>query len=257
MKLPCTNRNNSRIKKVFSVCVVSLVILGAGAKNAFCEFDVPWGLTNDKGFKGMTGDQFLAQWLAGNGYYDNLSDAGAFAKTGYIGYDGGDADPYYWNLTQPVTFEIVYENARYADDNILGYYSGSVSAKTLTPILNGKEDGPKELLISRPFGLYLGTPENNFWYTDRGENDQKGALKNIGGDPQGLIYELKHNEEWLVAWEDLDVTQNRSDRDYNDMYLKVTAVAPEPVSSALFMIGGGVLTAAVRMRKRLSRRHDA
>jgi hypothetical protein len=122
----------------------------------------------------------------------------------------------------------------------------------LTQIFGGIENGPKTLAINQPFGLYLQTPEKKIWYTDRGENDQQqGPLKHIvnNGYPQGLIYELNPKQEWLVAWEDLDATKLGADRDYNDMYVKVTMV-PEPISSVLFLLGGGVLTAAARMRKK-------
>ncbi len=227
--------------------MLSVFILGQN--NAFAEFGVDWGKSFDQGLTNSTGDQILAQWLVDNGYYSNLTDAQNFAKTGYIGQNNAEADPFYWNVTQP-TFEVVQENAGFADNNSLGFYTGARDSKMLTQIFNGTENGPKSLTINQSFGLYLETPQDNVWFTDRAENnDQNGPLKASGGVPQALIYELKPGQQWLVAWEDLDATQTRADRDYNDMYVKVTA-GPEPIGSALFLIGSGVLTAA-RMRKKI------
>ena len=107
-----------------------------------------------------------------------------------------------------------------------------------------------ELTINGNFGLYISTPENKTWYTDRTQNasEQGGSFFNGDGlgDPQALIYVLKPGKEWLVAFEDLNATGS-TDNDYNDMFVKVTAV-PEPVSTVLFLLGGATL--AVRRLRR-------
>ncbi len=235
-----------QMKRVLACCFFLFVVLVVGFKDARAEFDVNWGISADNG---LTGQRQLAQWLVGNGYYSDLSTAEFFAKTGYIGHNSGDPDPYYWNLSSPFNVQIVQEMAGYADFNKLGYYTGSGDAKIQTQIFGGTENGPKLLSINQPFGFYIETPKEKFWYTDRAENDQQhGQLRHFekGGYPQALIYELKPDTEWLIAWEDLDATKRKMDRDYNDMYVKVTC-APEPVSCVLYLLGGGAL--ATRLRK--------
>jgi len=64
-----------------------------------------------------------------------------------------------------------------------------------------------------------------------------------------LIYELRPGSEWLLAWEDLDATTLQTDNDYNDMFVKIKAV-PEPISSVLFLLGGGVFAAKKRNKKK-------
>ncbi len=236
-----------------NLCLSFLIIFAVsaiGMKEAYGEFDTDWSNTFDAGLTDMTGDELLAQWLVVNGYYANFSEAQHFALTGYIGYNNADPDPYFWNLTNPFSMQIVEENARFADENLLGTYTGSGSGKILTQVFNGTETGPQTLSVSGPFGLYLATPEHKTWYTDRAENTQQnGTLKRSGGNPQGLIYELKPGEEWLVAWEDKDATRMQTDRDYNDMYVKITSVVPEPISCVLYLLGGGALAARLRRKK--------
>lgn len=238
----------SKITKVLFL-VVMMGISFVCPQMAWSAFDVDWSESYDSNLQDKTGDRIIAQWLVNQGYYSDFEQARTFAHRGYIGYDNSSADPFFWNTSQPLIFEIVQENAAYADSNKLGYYSGTGATKSLTEIFDGTQNGPEEVSISNSFGLYLSTPEQNTWFTDRAENIQQiGSLKNLGGNAQGLIYELRKDQEWLVAWEDLDATNTNSDRDYNDMFVKVT-VAPEPISSALFLIGGAC--AAVRLRRKL------
>ena len=229
-------------KRISAVLLIVAVIM-LYPNLAHARFGVDWRNSADN--PSMKGTDYLATWLVDNNYYTNLNTAKAFARTGYIGHDRSDADPFYWNMGKDsTTFKVEQEIAGYADSNILGFYQGSGSSKTLTQIFGGTENGPKTLSISGDFGLYLNTPENNFWYTNRRENksEQDGRFYNRDrrGDPQALIYELVKGKEWLVAWEDLDATRRGSDNDYNDMYVKVTAT-PEPISAALFLIGGSVV----------------
>lgn len=230
--------------KVTAIFIFICTFLVVAPKNSFSEFDVDWGVSDDDGT--TLGYEGLGTWFVNEGYFSDQGSAETFAQTGYIGYNSGDADPFSWNIAMPTRFEIVQEIAGDADINTLGYYTGSGGAKTLTGIFGGTESGPTLLTISDPFGLYLKARDDKFWYTDRTENIlQAFPPANAGGDPQALIYELKPGTEWLVAWDDFDVTDKvggmgfRSDRDYNDMYVKVVAT-PEPVSTVLFLVGGGV-----------------
>jgi hypothetical protein len=233
--------------RVLAACACVFTMFAIGQTEAFCQFEVDWGKSFDSGNFGY---KDIGQWLVENNYYDSLEQATAFAKEGYLGALEGDADPYYWSVAQPVSVEVVQELASFSDENILGFYTGGGHFKTMTQIFGGTEQGPTSLSISDPFGLYVQTPQQFTWFTDRGENDdQKGGLRRRGGNAQALIYELKPDAEWLVAWEDLDATRlEKSDRDYQDMFVKLTVV-PEPISSALFVLGGGALGAA-RWRKR-------
>jgi hypothetical protein len=222
---------------------------------AWAKFDVIWDYSDDTGQHEL-GYKLIGEWMVDNGYYTNLGDAELFAKTGYIGSELADPDPYYWDLDNAFDIEIVEENAGFDFFNTLGYYTGSGESKSLSQIFGGTEDGVKNFQITESFGLYLEAPkphswfQTNTWFTDRTENEDQLArvTNNEGGDPQALIYELKKDQEWLVAWEDLDATLKSSDNDYNDMFVKISVV-PEPVSTTLFFLGGGVMTFA-HMRRR-------
>ncbi|MCA9406039.1 MAG: PEP-CTERM sorting domain-containing protein [Candidatus Omnitrophica bacterium] len=237
--------------KVAIIAVMAVAFMAVKQQPAFSAFEPDWGVSWDGGVG--TGYNDVAKWLVNNGYYNDFGEATAFAQSGYIGHDVADPDPFFWSFNNiPVEFQIVYENAGFANQNTFGYYTGIGDEKNLSQIFNGIENGPKELLIGDDFGLYLKTPLHNTWFTDRSENSaqQMGILENPGGNAQALIYELKQNQQWLVAWEDLDATKlKQADRDFNDMYALVTVV-PEPISSALFLLGGGVLAARRFKRKR-------
>jgi hypothetical protein len=234
-------------KRIIAICFMLALVLTFASGNAFCAFDADWGISRDTG---MPGYLEIADWLVDNEYYDNFYDAWEFAEIGYIGHDQGQPDPFFWELgDREFEIEIVAENAGFADRNTLGFYTGAGSSKDLTQIFGGTDNGPETLMLSEPFGLYMSTPQRNFWFTDRSENDQqRGRLKRFGGNPQALIYELQEDVEWLIAWEDLDASRICSDRDYNDMYVKLTVV-PEPIGLVLFLLGGGALLGSRIKRK--------
>ena len=238
------------VRKTIAHVVLLLSIFMLGTGEASAEFGVDWGESYDNGLRGY---QQLSQWLVANGYYNDMGSAEIFSREGYVGYDNSGADPFTWNLSEAFNVQIVQEMAGFADLNTLGYYTGSGGSKSLTQIFSGTEFGSKTIMLEQPFGFYLGSPQQNFWYTDRAENlQQAGFPLNAGGDPQALIYELTSGSEWLVIWEDMDATQPyATDRDYNDMYLKVSVV-PEPVSGVLFLLGSGVMTIAARKKRQAS-----
>ncbi len=236
-----TRTKNSKVGKIASMFILFVMLLAAGPKDTFAGFEANWGNSD--------GDHQLARWMVQNGYYSDYNQALDFSRTGYVGHGGGDSDPYSWNLSQPVSFEIVGEESAHQDYSTLGFYTGSGASKNLSEIFGGLENGPKTVTINEQFGLYLGIWEGMKWYTDRTENNhQLGSPLNIGGDSQALIYELKPGQEWLIAWEDLDTTQSWADKDFNDMYVKLSTSTsvPEPISSTLFLLGSGLLAARLR-----------
>ncbi len=207
---------------------------------AFPSFLVNWGNSWDAG--DGPGYEFIANWLVSNGYYSNLNDAKNYAQFGYIGRNSSDPDPFYWNLPQGAIVEIVQEISAYKDITTFGFYKGSGGSKTLTQIFNAAQNGPTTVFPGGNFGFYTNSPYGGgvYWYTGRAENltsQSGGYAVNSGGDPQAAIYELRPNEKWLIAWEDLDATGSSTDNDYQDMFVTVTAV-PEPNNITLFLLGG-------------------
>ncbi len=232
------------------VVVLSVLSMALYPVPASAQFSVDWGTSNDTGNTGFTD---LNSWFSTNGY------GSVNAQTDYIGYGAADSDPFSFGAGN-YNFQIVQQVAGNADLTKFGYYTGAGLGKALTQSLGAGATGPVNQTVSENFGLYMNAPNSwrsgnsTNWFTDRAENDaaQVGATQtNAGGDAQALIYKLSQNE-WLVAWEDLNyanTNQGQSDHDYNDAYLKVT-VTPEPVSMALFGLGAGVLGVGRLRRKK-------
>ena len=233
---------------------------------AFAQFDVDWGTSNDTGNFGFDD---LGQWLFDNGYAASQSAGADFAKTGYVGHNGPDSDPFSFDPGS-ATFEVVQSLAGNSNLTSFGFYTGSGVGKSLTEVLGAGSAGPSDSSAGSDWGVYINTPKwfqgDQYvnWFTGRAENDADqtgGSDQNAGGDPQGLIYKLNSNQ-YLVAWEDVDYTNqnpgNGGDRDFNDAYLKITlkdggpTVNPEPISSALFALGGGAMAYNARRKKKKS-----
>ena len=234
-----------KLSIVFAAIVVTFLAVNAPA---FAQFDVDWGTSNDTGNSGFTD---LNNWFSSNGY------GSINAQTDYIGHNAADSDPFLF-ASGHTTFEVVSRLAGNANLTSFGYYTGSVGGKVLTEVLGAGVNGPATVNTPGSFGVYLSAPQYYQagpllnWYSSRGENayDQNGASHtNPGGDPQALIYKLNPSS-YLLAWEDLDYSGiGGTDRDFNDAYLKITTT-PEPISMALFGLGGGVMAAAGYRKRR-------
>lgn len=220
-----------KLISIFMVLMVTVVLSGTAFADNFKATDKPWGGRSlDAGNK--YGYEYIQDWMNVNGY------ASINAKNDYSYGDGQNG---FWDQGQYL-FRIESENAGYADQNILGYYTQGNSGKKLTELFSGTDGAgdTESRLINKSFGLYLSTPDDNLWYTYRPFNsgDQKA--------PHALIYTLETDTKWLVCWEDLN--WKCGDKDYNDMMVTVTAT-PEPISAGLFLLGGGAL-AIIRKRRK-------
>lgn len=245
--------------KKFFVAVILAVSLVASQPAAFAKFSVDWGTSNDPSHN--IGFEDLGKWFSSNGYASDPLTGTLYAQTGYIGFGAEDSDPFSFGAGN-YSLQIVQQIAGNADLTSFGYYTGAGLGKALSnKILAAGDLGPKNVSTNSSFGLYMNAPEGfrdpdtTNWFSDRAENaaNQTGSSKtNAGSDPQALIYQL-NKSQWLVAWEDLNYTNGgpggTTDRDFNDTFLKVT-VTPEPLSMALFALGGGALAAAAYRRRR-------
>lgn len=232
---------------------LSILSLAFSQAPASAQFSVDWGYSNDTGNLGY---EDLGQWFADNGYASDAASGALFAQTGFIGNNGSDPDAFYWNSGE-YQLSLVQQVAGNAPFTSFGVQGGTADLTS--------SSGPINISEGQDFRLFMNTPTSynsihtHNWSTDRSLNasQQTGPTPtNAGGDPQALIYAL-NSEEWLVAWEDLDYsnqTQGQSDRDYNDAYLKITrsnvTVTPEPVSMALFGLGAGALSLKRLRRKK-------
>jgi hypothetical protein len=239
----------SLVKKQFLVVLSLFAVLLASP--AFAQYSVNFGTSSDNGH---TGDADLNTWFTTNGYAIN-------AATDYIGHGAADSDPFLFNAGA-TTFEVVSRLAGNAAFESFGFYTGAGAGKTLTEVLGNGANGPTVGNPGSPWGVYMNAPTSYHspnslnWFSDRSENlanQTGGSTTNKGGDPQALIYKLTDNQ-YLLAWEDLDYTNfqpGQSDRDFNDAYLKVT-VTPEPASMLLFGLGAGLLgLAGIRGKRTL------
>jgi len=232
------------MKKIISI-ILGVVFMCVFAQSAaLAEFDVNWTKSTDH-YEGSGNDEgyyTIANWLTANtvAFQDKPVEALAFAENGYIGKTGGanTTDPFYWSASpEGVTFQIYQEFGDYKDQNYVKYYTQGDTSSATDVFSSGTDNGPVTIDIGTSFGLNLLTKVGDNFYTDN-------SLNTYG--PQALIYEIEPGKQWLVAWEDLKC--DVGDNDYNDMFLKVEVV-PEPISMALFLLGGGALVVG-KLRKK-------
>lgn len=227
------------MKNYLKYLVVAVVMLVCLANPSFAQADDFqwtddfWGRSTDPG--NLMGYEYIQNLMNAQGY------SSVNAQNDYI----TSPDPFYLTGQGESVFTLNLELAGNANSNILGYYQlNDQGNKLYTQIFAGTDVAGvvKSATITGYFGLYLQTPDNNIWYTDRflNLNDQHA--------PQGLVYELENNSKWMVAWEDLKF--QTGDNDYQDMVVTVTAT-PEPAASALFLIGGMAMFALLRRKEAL------
>jgi hypothetical protein len=184
----------------------------------------------------------IGYYLTNSGFFDkSAAGPGAIPYWGTSYASGGSADPnFYLQSTGSNYASLMIEIAGNATTNEFGWYeidNKGVAGTMHTIFAGSASDGAKATFTpSDNYGFYLKTNSNGTFRT-------QSVQGNDSGNQHFALFQGS-NGYWL-GMEDLVLSG--SDKDYNDMIVKIT---PTPIPAA-FWLFGSALAGLIGMRKKI------
>ena len=208
----------------------------------------------------------------------SIGPNGAYVESnGYKYYDTGaesvvltDTD----GFKDDATAFLLLELAGYANSNTFGIYGFTASGSAVTlgntlEIFKGPDSPVSSVSIAfnlaagtatnsttgisayigKNFGFYISTPENQTYYTH--------AALNPNGEDHFKVYNTSDNKAGGLLGSDvvlgIEDLLGLGDKDFNDMVVGITDVAPVPEPGTMMLLGMGLLGMAVYGKRRMNK----
>ena len=239
------------MKKSAIYLSLTVFIVFLFSASAFADTVTGFGGWQGFGVTSESGPQFWANssWDGEQkniGYYLTNSGGGAGAISDfpgpipYYGIAVGSADTnfYFHKTSSGSNVVLKVEVAGYNNVNEFGYYLLSAPG-TLISLLTGPESPPatNSFQPTGDYGFYLKSGSGDTWKT--GGTGEHFAVFQQSSTPMAEIY-------W-IGMEDLPFSN--TDKDYNDMIVKVSQV-PVPEPTTMLLLGSGLIGLAGYGRKK-------